>query len=76
MNPSNYQRNVSFTFKFLFPLGFYKAEKTNFFSKFLQKINFIRTTVAAGGTSKLNSLKPKPTNIATLSTLGERKDII
>lgn len=39
VNPSNYQRKVSFTFKFLFPLGFYKAEKTRFFSKFLQKLS-------------------------------------
>lgn len=39
VNPSNYQRKVSFTFKFLFPLGFYKTEKTRFFSKFLQKLS-------------------------------------
>jgi len=66
-----YQRKVSFTLKFLFPAGFYKAEKINY-----PRISFIRTTVSAGGTSKLNLLKPKPTNIAMLSTLGERKDII
>lgn len=54
-------------------------EKRIFFLIFFKnypRISFIRTTVATGGTSKLNFLKPKPTNTATFSTLGERNDII
>lgn len=50
-----------------------------FFSFFFKKysiISFIRSTMAEGGKSKLNLLKPNPTSIATLSTLEERQDII
>lgn len=82
VNPSNLPSKVRFTFKCLFPVVFYKAEKFFFFLIFFiiffiiyPSICFIRTMVAAGRTSKLNSLNPKPTNIATLSTPGKREDI-